>query len=314
MIITVTLNPSIDRTLYLSHLEKGLINRVNTVQVDPGGKGVNVSRALKAYGAKTYAILVGGGLSGKWLSTALDEQHIRHKILTTSNPIRTNLTIVEANGEVTKINEPGSPLEENTLKELKKSISRSWLKKNWVVLAGQPSPETSENVYPELVAFAKSKGALVAVDASGEVLAKLLKEVKPDLIKPNQQELSTLVGYPINTIRQAVDACKNIVADGVKKVLCSLGPDGAIAVDENSVTFAEPTRQVQGIPVGAGDILLAIYLAAGMNSEALQEAVKWSAASVALPGTAIPTFEQANKIEVILNKDIDFQRELEDAS
>lgn len=314
MIITVTLNPSIDRTLYLSHLEKGLINRVNTLQVDPGGKGVNVSRALKAYGAKTYAILVGGGLSGKWLSTALDEQQIRHKILTTSNPIRTNLTIVEANGEVTKINEPGSPLDENTLKELKKSISRSWLKKNWVVLAGQPSPETSENVYPELVAFAKSKGALVAVDASGEVLAKLLKEVKPDLIKPNQQELSTLVGYPISTIRQAVDACKNIVADGVKKVLCSLGPDGAIAVDENSVTFAEPTRQVQGIPVGAGDILLAIYLAAGMNSEALQEAVKWSAASVALPGTAIPTFEQANKIEVILNKDIDFQRELEDAS
>jgi len=67
MIITVTLNPSIDRTLYLSHLEKGVINRVNTVQVDPGGKGVNVSRALKAYGAKTYAILVGGGLSGKWL-------------------------------------------------------------------------------------------------------------------------------------------------------------------------------------------------------------------------------------------------------
>ena len=75
----------------------------------------------------------------------------------------------------------------DTLKELKKSISRSWLKKNWVVLAGQPSPETSENVYPELVAFAKSKGALVAVDASGEVLAKLLKEVKPDLIKPNQK-------------------------------------------------------------------------------------------------------------------------------
>ncbi len=314
MIITVTLNPSIDRTLYLSHLEKGVINRVNSVQVDPGGKGVNVSRALNSYGAKTFAILVGGGLSSKWLSTALDDQKIKHKILTTSNSIRTNLTLVEANGDVTKINEPGSPIDSNTLIEIKKSIAKFWLKKNWVVLAGQPSPETSDNVYPELINFAKSKSANVAVDASGDVLYKVLREVKPDLIKPNQQELSSLVGYQINNIRQAVDACKSIVNDGVRKVLCSLGSDGALFVDENNVIFAEPTHQVHGIPVGAGDILLAIFLAAGQNAEALKEAVKWSAASVSLPGTAIPTFEQANKIEVLLNEEIDFQRELENVN
>jgi len=310
MIITITLNPSIDRTLYLGKLEKGSINRVNAVQIDPGGKGVNVSRTLQAYGAKTYAVAVGGGLSAKWLSTALEDQNIKHKIITTLNPVRTNVTVVEESGLVTKINEPGSAVSPETMHLLKKTIGKMWLKKNWVVIAGQPSPETNQNVYPELVTYAKSKGAYVAVDASGEVLSELLEKVKPDLIKPNQQELSTLVGYPINTIKQAVDACKEIVSKGIKTVLCSLGPDGALFVDSQQVVYAEPSKQVNGVPVGAGDVLLAVFIAAGRNSEALKEAVAWSAASVSLPGTAIPNQEQANQIQDIVRENIEFQKEL----
>lgn len=312
MIITVTLNPSIDRTLYLGKLEKGAINRVNAVQIDPGGKGVNVSRTLQAYGAKTFAVAVGGGLSAKWLSTALEDQKIKHKIITTSNPVRTNVTVVEESGVVTKINEPGSTVDAMTMNLLKKTIGKMWLKNNWVVIAGQPSTETNQNAYPELVNYSKSKGAYVAVDASGEVLLELLNVVKPDLIKPNQQELSILAGYPINTIKQAVDACKEIVERGVKTVLCSLGADGALFVDNKQVVYAEPSKQVSGVPVGAGDVLLAVFIAAGRDSKALKEAVAWSAASVSLPGTSIPNQEQADVIEVSIRKDIDLQKELVD--
>jgi len=310
MIITVTLNPSIDRTINLDKLKLGSINRSKNVQVDPGGKGVNVSRALSAFGSKTHAILICAGLAGQWFSKALGDQEISNTIVKSHGITRNNMTLVETDGTITKINEPGSALNDESIEAVKNELSKFDLKNNWVVFAGRPSPGSPENIYSTLADFVYEREAKVAVDASGKFLVNVINGRGPDLIKPNQHELSTLVDRPITTINAAIDASLQIINKGVKKVICSLGVDGALYVDSENVIHAEPKNPAKGNPVGAGDILLGIFLGAGADKSALKKAVAWAAASVELPGTSIPTASHAAKIEVFVEDKINTTRTL----
>ena len=106
------------------------------------------------------------------------------------------------------------------------------------------------------------------------------------------------MGRTLSTIGDVVSAAREVIGRGVSTVLCSLGRDGALYITANDVEHAECTEVIQGTPVGAGDILLATFIGGGADAEALVDAVKWSAASVKLPGTAIPTPEQAAAIPV----------------
>lgn len=310
MIATVTLNPSIDRELRLDDLEIGEVNRAQLTNLDPGGKGVNVSRALTSYGAETFAVLVGGELGGRWFDERLTQAHVPHEIVMTSGVTRSNLTIVESDGTVTKINEQGFPITPEILDEVRAALGRLDLAGQWVVLAGRLNKGASSHTYRELGQYARSLGAKVAIDASDNELRDSVWSDGPDLIKPNQHELAAMVGRELDTLDEIITAGREVISAGVKLVVCSLGADGAIYISHDTVLHVEPKYPVHGVPVGAGDILLATFIAGGATPEALTGAVAWSAASVMLPGTAIPTPEQAAAIEVVVHADIASDRTL----
>ena len=314
MIATVTLNPSIDRQLVLDNLAIGEVNRASLDQIHPGGKGVNVSRALSSYGVDTYAILVGASLGGRWFDEKLTELNINHEVVMTTGVTRSNLTIVERNGSVTKINEQGFPITDEILDEVRKALANLDLKDQWVVFAGRLNNGAPTDTYLHLAQYARSLGAKVAIDASDVELKDSLWSDGPDLIKPNQHELASIVGRELNTINEVVDAAREIIATGVKTIVCSLGADGALYITKDDAVHVEPEFPVNGVPVGAGDILLATFLAGGANKDALANAVSWSAASVALPGTAIPTPAEAAAVSVLVHSNLDSHRELVEVS
>ena len=309
MIITVTTNPSIDRTIGIESLTLGGVNRGELTSIDPGGKGVNVSRALAAFGAKTHAVLICGDLGSQWFGKNLNRLQIAHHVIKAEGITRSNITLQESNGTVTKINEPGFALSREVLHELFETLDGLELKGSWVVLAGKLNPGADLNTYRDLAQFVRDRGAFVAIDGSGPEF-KAAMSVKPDLIKPNQFELAELVSRELKTIHDVISAARELIETGVGQVLCSLGKDGAILVTQNEVIHCEPAKSAIGTPVGAGDILLAIYLGGGAKPAALKEAIAWSAASVPLPGTAIPTKAQAAAVEVKVNEIPKDSREL----
>jgi 1-phosphofructokinase family hexose kinase len=314
MIITVTLNPSIDRTISVSDLKRGGVNRADLIAIDAAGKGVNVSRALSAYGKDTHAILIGAALGSEWMANELNKHSISHTMVMAPGITRSNITMVEADGTVTKINEPGVVMTPEILDAVKSALAAQDLAGNWVVFAGRLNPGAAEDTYADLVSFCKARGAKVVLDASGASLNAALKESAPDLIKPNQHELGGVVGRELNTISEVIDAAREVMALGVGSVLCSLGKDGALYVTDTDVVHVEPLDTIVGTPVGAGDILLATFLAGGANVDALEGAVQWSAASVKLPGTGIPTHELAAEIRVRTNREIDGSRALREVA
>ncbi len=309
MIITVTLNPSVDRTISIDELKRGSVNRADLLAVDPGGKGVNVSRALAMFGTDTFALLVCGSFGSRWFGERLNELNINHNILLAPGVTRNNITMIEGDGTVTKINEPGFELTQEIVADVKDALGALRLEGSWVVFAGRLNPGASPDTYRTLASFVRERGAKVAIDASGNELASAVT-VQPDLIKPNQHELAQLVGRPLVTIHDVIDAAQEIRSQGVKSVLCSLGADGALLIDGDGVVHAEPEHPVVGVPVGAGDILLATFIAGGANAAALSGAVAWSAASVPLEGTQIPTPQQAANVSVKVNTNLENGRSL----
>ena len=309
MIITVTTNPSIDRTVAVADLVLGGVNRGDLSAIDPGGKGVNVSRALAAYGADTHAVLVCGDLGSQWFAKKLNSSNIAHTIIKADGITRSNVTLQEADGTVTKINEPGFELTKDVMHQLRQTLENLNLRNNWVVFAGRLNPGADVNTYRDLAKTVRDRGAKIAIDGSGAEFRVAL-EVHPELIKPNQFELAELVGRPLKTIHDVIAAAREVIDGGVEQVLCSLGKDGAILVTKDQVIHCEPEKAAVGTPVGAGDILLAIYLGGGAQPSALKDAIAWSAASVPLPGTAIPTPAQAAAVGVKVNEVLKDSREL----
>jgi 1-phosphofructokinase len=309
VIITVTTNPSIDRTVVVGDLVLGGVNRGDLSAIDPGGKGVNVSRALAAYGADTHAVLVCGDLGSQWFAKKLNSSNIAHTIIKADGITRSNVTLQEADGTVTKINEPGFELTKDVMHQLRQTLENLNLRNNWVVFAGRLNPGADLNTYRDLAKTVRDRGAKIAIDGSGAEFRAAL-EVHPELIKPNQFELAELVGRPLKTVHDVIAAAREVIDGGVEQVLCSLGKDGAILVTEDQVIHCEPEKAAVGTPVGAGDILLAIYLGGGANPGALKDAIAWSAASVPLPGTGIPTPAQAAAVGVKVNEALKDSREL----
>lgn len=314
MIVTVTLNPSIDRAISVDALRRGGVNRAELIAVDAAGKGVNVSRALAAYGRATHAIMVGAALGAEWMSEQLSAQGIAHTTVMAPGITRSNITLVEADGTVTKLNEPGVVMTPEILAAVEAALAQQDLEGNWVVFAGRLNPGAADDTYAELVDFCKQRGARVVLDASGAALSAALKSPGPDLIKPNHHELGGAVGRKLADFGDVVAAAREVIDRGVGTVLCSLGRDGALYVTASEVVQVEPLDPVVGTPVGAGDILLAIFLAGGADVDALAAAVQWSAASVALPGTGIPTPAQAAGVRVQVSREVDPSRKLREES
>jgi 1-phosphofructokinase len=287
-VVTVTPNPSLDRTLEVQALTRGEVLRAGTTHVDAGGKGVNVSRALVANGHPSRAVLPLGGFEGKHLASLLDDLGIEVVVVPIAVPIRLNVTIVEPDGSVTKLNAPGPTVSDAEVRALLDGTVRAAQGAAWVAACGSLPPGAPEDLYALLVTAIRNVGVRVAVDTSGAALEAVLAS-GPDLVKPNQDELAAVSGTAMETLGDVMAGAEKLRSHGVRAVLVSLGPDGAVLVEEVGAVHAETPAIVPRSTVGAGDALLAGFLSAGgQGPEALAEGVAWGVAACRLPGTAMP--------------------------
>lgn len=292
MIITVTLSPSLDRTIEIPALDRGEVIRATASNVEAGGKGVNVSRALLANGVASVAVIPLGGSVGDELGALLKAEEVEMTIVPVKAATRSNVTLSEPDGTTTKINEVGSPLTREEIDHVEETVCQLARADDWVVLSGRLPAGAANDTYARFVQRLTQGGVKVAVDTSGPALAESLAAM-PTLIKPNRDELAEAFDGPIDSFADVTAAAESLRTRGAGAVLASLGGDGAMLIDAEGVYAASCPVTDRRSTVGAGDCLLAGFLAAGASGErALLTAVQWAAASVALPGSGVPSSAQ----------------------
>ena len=311
MIVALTPNPAIDRTIEVPRLRQGELHRVHRATVEPGGKGINVARTLAANGVETQAIFPAGGPEGDAL-VAMLAQDIPVRSVTIAAPLRVNVAVVEPGGRVTKLNEEGPELTPADGDALLDAVRAAALGARWVVSCGSVPRGLPVDFHARVVAVARAQGARAAVDTSGEALAAAL-ESAPDLVKPNRDELEEAVGCSIETFGDAVLAARSLLERGARCVLASFGSAGAILVDgEGALHGVAHCERVQST-VGAGDVLLAGFLGAtGSAEDALRRAVAWAAQSVAAQGNGVAAVGRTPGPAGYVSGDIDPDRRLYD--
>jgi len=309
VIVTVTPNPSIDRTVTLpGELVRGAVHRVGSVSSEPGGKGVNVARALTLAGLDVVAVLPAGEHDP--ILAELRAINVKFHAVPVAGAVRTNLAITENDGTTTKINEPGATIAAADIAGLARVVIDRASSARWVVLSGSIPPGMSDGWYADMVAALRPLGCKVAVDTSDGPLAALaadLERAAPDLIKPNSEELAGLAGVTAESLENAlargdaepvVTAARHLIDRGVGAVLATLGAAGAVLVDADGAWLATPPPISPRSTVGAGDSSLAGYVRADVEGavapQRLRMAVAYGSGAAALPGSALPSPAQLN--------------------
>jgi 1-phosphofructokinase len=299
MILTLTPNPSIDRTVALAgSLERGSVLRAESVTSQSGGKGVNISRAALAAGVPTIAVLPAHKDDPFVVELLRDGIDCRPE--RPAGAVRVNLTLTEPDGTTTKVNSPGAVVGPDDLDRLASAIAERARLATWVVLAGSLPPGAPDTWYAELVGALAGVDAKVAVDTSGAPLVALaagLEQQAPDLMKPNGEELASLTGGDADAIEAdpgaAAHAAGVLVSRGAGSVLATLGGSGAVLVTAQGAWHATPPPTTVVSTVGAGDSSLFGYLLGDLRgvepAERLRLAVAYGSAAAGLPGTTIPT-------------------------
>ncbi|MER7279372.1 1-phosphofructokinase [Dactylosporangium sp. NPDC000244] len=288
MIVTVTLNPSLDRAMDVGRLARGEVIRATAAHLDPGGKGVNVSRALLANGVPSVAVLPCGGDEGGQLVRLLKAEGVEVLAVPIAGRTRSNITLAEPDGTVTKVNEPGPELVRAEFDEITDRVLARAGTADWAVLCGSVPPGLPADAYAQLCRRLHGAGIRVAVDTSGPALREAAA-AGATLLKPNRDELAEVVGAPLTDLGDVVAAAQQLRDWGAQTVLASLGADGAVLVDADGVICGTCPVARPRSTVGAGDALLAGFLAGGARgAAALAEGLAWGAAAVSLPGSRMP--------------------------
>jgi 1-phosphofructokinase len=291
MIVTVTLNPSIDRTYDTDGFEVGEVNRAVRTHLDAGGKGINVSRGLHQHGIATVAVFPVGGPDGPVLTGELEATGVPVHPVRIAGSIRTNVTLADRSGRTTKINAPGPLLAPAELDAVLAAVREHLAAGARAVVAAGSVPEgVPDDLVPRLAASAAAHGAAFALDTSGPALAAAIAAGGLAVVKPNDDELAEIVGRDLLTVGEVRDAARQILAAGNGAVLVSLGAHGALLVTDDGTWWAGGSPLVPVSTVGAGDSTLAGWLAADGEPapQRLRTAVAWGRAAVLLPGTEMP--------------------------
>ncbi len=310
MILTVTPNPSLDRTYEVPSLERGEVVRATGERVDPGGKGVNVSRAVAAAGRRTVAVLPLGGAPGALVAELLHAQGIEAAPVPVTGATRSNIALAETDGVLTKINAPGPRLTAAEQELLLDTVLRQAPDADWIACCGSLPRGLDPSWYADLVARVHAAGVRIALDTSGPALLAALRE-RPDVVKPNAAELAEAVGRALTTVGDAVKAAEELRAAGARAVLASLGADGQLLVDDDGAWFGSAPVDAVRSNVGAGDSSLAGFLVAGGRGPgALASAVAHGAAAVQLPGSVMPTPGDLDPAAVTVTAEVPVDRVL----
>lgn len=291
MIATVTLNPALDKCIYISKLNPNDANRITKIEVDAGGKGVNASRVLKELGSETTALGFIGGQTGRFIEWVLHNEGISTDFVRVHAETRTNVCVQEATGSPpTMLNEPGPEITAVEIEELFARVRLAASRSAMVVLGGSLPPGAPTDIYRRLVEIVHDAGAKAVLDSDGEPM-RLGLEACPFMIKPNRDEVRRLVEVDIRSPQSAAEAMNILAGIGVKLVVVSMGADGAVAGMGGEVWHAVPPRIKPVSTIGSGDSMVAgiahILRQGGSVGDALKYGTAAGAATAMTDGTEI---------------------------
>jgi 1-phosphofructokinase len=313
MIVTLTPNPNLDRTLHVETISLGGVNRSRASSVYPSGKGVNVSRMLAANGVGTLAIFPSGGPTGKEHARLLDEEGVPWRGTDMTSDVRSVISVVEADGTLTQFNEDGPALRDTEVAALVAATLESAAQAQFLVVSGSLPPGLDGRFYAEIIEAVAAVGTPTALDTSNPWLRESLPG-GPAVVKPNVEELGQLTGSSPRSIGDVIHLANELRALGAQSVLASMGEDGVVLVGEGLLVHGELENAQIASVAGAGDALLAGYLAAGGGPGAVEEALAWAAAACREPGTAASKVSGADRATVKVHASVDKSRQLRSRS
>ena len=279
MISTVTLNPTVDKTVYVNKLVPNDTNRVIRVELDAGGKGINCSRMLARLGAETRAVTFLGGKTGDFVLSVLEKEGIPVDFVPTKRPTRTCTAIEDSAGPApTTLNERGGPIEHAELVALFEKAKNAARESSFVVFGGSVPVGVNPDVYNALVQIAAGGGAKAVLDADGEALAEGLK-AKPYMIKPNREEAERVLGLEFDSKGDVARGALKFAEMGVELVLISLGKQGVVAYHEDKIYDAAPPEVKAVSSIGSGDSLIAGVTFALEQGLGIEEALRLGCAA-----------------------------------
>lgn len=300
MIHTLTLNPALDKTAVIPHFQADTVNRIRSLRMDPGGKGINVSKVLQKLGGTSRATALLGGSTGRYIRDSLESQGIRVDAVPVPGETRTNLKIIDPENKAnTDINEPGQPLTPEQAESAFQHFTRQLQEGDLAVLAGSVPAGVPDDIYARYIRACREHGVKAFLDADGPLFAQGV-QAAPYLIKPNQDELSRFMGRPLTTPEEIRDAARSLLVMGITKVVVSMGGQGAMYVTKEVCLYAPALSVPVGSTVGAGDSVVAALALAeeqGLSPEqTLALATATGAANVMCSGTQAADLSQVEKL------------------
>lgn len=289
MIVTVTMNPAIDKTVEVDSFVHGGLNRVKNIILDAGGKGINVSKTIKALGGDSIATGFLGGNNGKAIVNMLANDEINAEFVMVDGETRINTKIAETGGTVTELNEAGPEISEEELNKLEGQLMKYAKEGTWFVLSGSIPAGVPKTIYGDIIRKVHEKGAKVFLDADGELFTQSLV-AKPDVIKPNRVELEKYIGASHSlTEEELLNVGNKLLEQGVGTVIISLGHEGALFLTKEECIKCPAVPIMVYSTVGAGDALVAAFtygMDKGVDFEACAKlGIATSAGAVSTEGT-----------------------------
>lgn len=286
VILTVTPNPGLDRTYLVEHFAVDRVHRPYEALVMAGGKGVNVSRVVQTLGGQSVATGFLGGHTGQEVREHLAAEAIPDAFIAVPGESRLCVKVLDTTARTqTEINEAGPVITPEALDAFRKHYALLLSGASAVSFCGSLPPGAPADFFKEPISIARQRGVLCALDASGDAL-RLGLEARPDIIKPNAREASELLGREIETVGDAAEAGRELVAGGVKVAAVSLGRCGAVVVDQSGAWFAEPPEVEFRSAVGSGDAFLAGLLMVLLDGRLPAGALRYATASGAANATS----------------------------
>lgn len=279
MIVTVTLNPAVDRTLWVRSMAPGDTNRVLRSVMDPGGKGINMSLVLRECGVQTTALGFIAGHTGQFIKTYLENRGIATSFVEVKGETRINIAVEDAGGgPPTTLHEPGPEVGMEDLRQLWDRIRPLLKQAQFIAFGGSLPPGVPNDVYATLIRNCQDNGVRAILDADGTPLMAGLN-AKPYLVKPNRAEAERLLGRSIRSIEDAASGALELVQRGVSFAVISMGVKGAVGATSEEVWRVRPPVVTSKSTVGSGDSMLAGIAAALAKGAGVGDALRLGAAA-----------------------------------
>jgi 6-phosphofructokinase 2 len=306
-IVTLTLNPSLDKSTSLKNLQPDKKLRCDFPFWEPGGGGINVSRAIKILKGESLAIYAAGGPTGQKIQLLLNKAGVDQHPIHVRNQTRENLTVIEkSTGNQYRFGMPGSRLRKEEISECITIIENLPADVEYLVASGSLPPGAPDDFYGKIARIARNKNIKFILDTSGNALINAAGE-GIYLTKPNLRELSQLAGKEKISGMEQEEIARKIISEGTSEILLvSLGPRGAMVTTKDKTEYVMPPTVKTDSTIGAGDSMVAGFVLSMSRGNSLRDSVKWGVAAgtaaTITPGTELCRLDDVEAIFDWLNE------------